>query len=95
MQSLLNKNEARGLAIVLTAALVDVWLAYSGPGSIDSLSLLALLGVLASLALFFDGSLQALLASGGAHGRVSWRRFAWLASFKRATAAAALATSEF
>ena len=60
MQSLLHRNEARGLAIVLTAALADVWLAYSGPGSIDSLSLLALLGVLVALALFFVGILQAL-----------------------------------
>ena len=59
MRSLLNRNETRGLAIVLTAALVDVWLAYSGPGSIDSLSLLALSGVLAALALFFAGILQA------------------------------------
>ena len=60
MHSLLDTNEARGLAILLSAALVDVWLAFSGPGSIDSLSLLAFLGVLAALALFFVGILQAL-----------------------------------
>ena len=57
---MLNRNEVRGLAILLSAALVDVWLAFSGPGWIDSLSLLALLGVLAVLALFFVGILQAL-----------------------------------
>ena len=58
MQSLININEARGLAIVLMAALVDVWLAYSGPRSIDLLSLILLLGGLASLAVFFVGILR-------------------------------------
>ncbi len=60
MKSLLSKNAVRALAILLVAALADVWLAYSGPGSLDSLSLLALLGVLAALALFFAGILQSL-----------------------------------
>ena len=87
MQSLLNKNEARGLAIVLTAALVDVWLAYSGPGSIDSLSLLALLGSFGLARALLRWKPSGPAASGGAHGRVSWRRVAWLASVQRATAA--------
>jgi len=54
-------KHVRALAIVLTAVIVDVWLAYSGPGAVDSLSLFVLLGVLTSLALFFDGILRAAL----------------------------------
>lgn len=54
-------NEARGLAIVLAAALADVWLAYSGLRSVHLLGFIALLGVLASLVVFFVAILRVAL----------------------------------
>ena len=61
-----NTYHSRGLTIIVTVAIIDVWVAYSGPSTLDLLSLIVLLAVLGSLSVLFEGILRPVLSNSAA-----------------------------